>query len=276
MAAKINNRYSPISSKREIVKLSNEQQVRIILPGETTGSFIHVQERNKSGELSPNIKLPGGVRHKGETLDVALRREVEEEVGVKIFALTPITMMPSQRKGKTGKIVRSNIHFYYGSANQLPPAGKVLMGWPLKKDEQGSITDTFWHLNLTDLTRQTLEGNLRSFEDSVKALDYFVNRNYVTVTDFVKPLLRKDVQMIYKETGIPVGKEARFLLRKNTSLDNDQYNLLMTTNRVWYEGPITLEDQERLNVGALDRRRAGIGKNLAEKIIESIVANYKA
>ncbi|RME77297.1 NUDIX hydrolase, partial [Candidatus Woesearchaeota archaeon] len=164
-------------------ELHLEQQVRLLLKDPNTDRFLFVQEQKADGTLSNHIKTVGGIRKPQETLEDAIHREVEEEVGLNIKpqSLHPLTVFTDRREKEVGgtlRVTSSTVHFYYGTLveDKFPPEGPVTTN--VREDEQGNKTAFFHYLSSAEIQHAQSKKGLKIFEATNKAVRYFLDKSY--------------------------------------------------------------------------------------------------
>ncbi|MBT5021267.1 hypothetical protein HOK51_06175 [Candidatus Woesearchaeota archaeon] len=89
--------------------------------------FLFHTEINIETKQKSRIKTPGGIiENWDKTVDERLVKEIEKELQTKISRCEPVLIEFGSRKdGKTGELIHSAIHFYFGELEQVPNVGKI-------------------------------------------------------------------------------------------------------------------------------------------------------
>ena len=106
---------APILRERDAVRA-------VLLDGQDRIALLHIRGRDDFGDRD-HFELPGGGVEPGESFEEALRREVEEELGIFPHILAEVGIIANEYNLLRRRDVQ---HFYLARAAGTCPAGEVL------------------------------------------------------------------------------------------------------------------------------------------------------
>jgi len=125
------------------------KEVDVVVGIVTKGNKFLVEHRGPDETLDPNvICLPGGHVNKGESYEKALKREMREELGIRVKSVRFIAK--SFRIASNGE--KQNSYCFVITAYEGKPTAK-------------SATEIFWTDNLDDLSLEVDKQIIRKFKE---------------------------------------------------------------------------------------------------------------
>ena len=110
-------RPAPTDAPRHLEVVSRRNAVAALVYDPAADTYLLV-EQWRAGAQAPVVELPAGVIDEGETPEVALRRELREELGAEVGEVRHIASFYT-----TPGFCTEQIHLYYSEVTAHPEAG---------------------------------------------------------------------------------------------------------------------------------------------------------